>query len=396
MTMQATTARTYLLGLVGAALALGVALAGFVWAVDPYLLGGRPRLAGFNAVKPAVGGYAEAAKTKLALARQPKLLLVGNSRVGIGFDPDTLPPQAPRTANLGVPGASAGTLALRAIAVAQAAPVEHIIIGLDYIDYARVILDRGGEDTTAWAGLVREVRDWSATRVSLSALEDSVRTVMAQRRGATDNMSDSGFDTLGSYDAYYSSIGQYGIFEAYFKKVIPLMARRPQPTPTSDATRVERAALAELAAFAKARGIRLSFIIYPLHTDVLTGMAMANHWTSYLGWQQDMATFIAALNAEHGTDWALWDATAFDGPSAEPVPDARDRSTRMRWWIESGHFRAELGNALTAQILGLRSDGPAVRITDPAAHAATLNTEANRYWASNPDQIDRLKGWLAP
>jgi hypothetical protein len=388
--MTPRIARTYVLSFAAAALALGLLLAGFIWAVDPYLLGGRPRTEGFNAVKPLVGGHAEAAKTRLAIARQPDLLIVGNSRVGIGFDPAALPL---RSANLGIPGGTAGSVSGRAIEVAEAAPVKHILVGIDYIDSARV-LPKLGSDDTAWAAAIGRLRDWSATRVSLSALEDSVATLAAQTRSMRDDMTDGGLDILGSYDAYYASIGQYGIFEAYYRKIASRMAERPKPAPDLPAVTYERTQLAKLAAFAKARGIRLTFFIYPVHTDVLGALELTGHWPAYLAWQRDMAGFVAALNAEHGTDWALWDATAFAGPSAEAVPKADDRTTRMRWWIESGHFRPELGQELAGQMLGATPTGPAVRIADAAAHSAQLDAAARAYWAQHPAQLARLRSWM--
>ena len=73
-----------------AALLAGVLLTVlFVVVVDPYRLFRMVDIAGFNAVKPRPDHYQSEIKLSGARALRPAVVLMGNSRVDVGIDPDS-------------------------------------------------------------------------------------------------------------------------------------------------------------------------------------------------------------------------------------------------------------------------------------------------------------------
>ncbi len=76
--------RTFLLSFL-AALA---AVAGLTRLIDPYGYWGGPEIAGLNSFKPASGKHLKAVKLRQVARVRPATLLVGNSRVAVGMDPE--------------------------------------------------------------------------------------------------------------------------------------------------------------------------------------------------------------------------------------------------------------------------------------------------------------------
>ena len=74
--------------------------------VDPYLVFGAPRIVGFNAVKPETKTHTQLAKDYLVARVRPAGVLLGNSKVDIGLDPNSpnWPEDARPAFNYGVPG----------------------------------------------------------------------------------------------------------------------------------------------------------------------------------------------------------------------------------------------------------------------------------------------------
>ncbi|MEG1115966.1 MAG: hypothetical protein RSE46_13110, partial [Janthinobacterium sp.] len=85
--MTASPFKSYL-AILALLLAAGAVLLGaFVFVVDPYGLYGVVRRDNFNAVKPGLSRYQNQIKQEHALRRQPRFIILGNSRAEIGFDP---------------------------------------------------------------------------------------------------------------------------------------------------------------------------------------------------------------------------------------------------------------------------------------------------------------------
>ena len=106
--------------------------------VDPYGLYGLVHRPGFNAVKPGLSRYQVQIKHQHALRLRPRVLILGNSRAEIGFDPAAPAFAAARGAvyNLAIPGTGLGTSAsqLTHLLAAGVQP-RTVILGVEFMDF---------------------------------------------------------------------------------------------------------------------------------------------------------------------------------------------------------------------------------------------------------------------
>ncbi|HEX3972239.1 MAG TPA: hypothetical protein VHX19_13000, partial [Stellaceae bacterium] len=77
----------YIAWMAGTVLALAAVTIALAIVADPYDLFGTQL--GWNEIKPRVYQQAALAKTTLLERARPATLLIGNSRIEIGFDPDS-------------------------------------------------------------------------------------------------------------------------------------------------------------------------------------------------------------------------------------------------------------------------------------------------------------------
>lgn len=396
-----TKPRRYLGSLAAAATVLLAAAVVFTWTVDPYLLEGRPRIAGFNALKPHGGDYGLISKERMALALRPTILIVGNSRVEVGFDPNEVSVVAgERVFAAGVPGEALSTLTPMVRRIAERAPLRRVYVGLDYIDFVewRSPPRPAAAARSSLFGAFAQQAMWQAqTRASMGALVAAIETVAGQRSRFTDTISEAGHNPMRSYEAYYETIGQAGVFRAYLRKLRASFAGRLQPRRDSPTFMRQRQALRDLFDLSQEKKFELVFFFYPLHVFVSEVMAREGHWEPFLTWRSDVAAMLSELGQASGADWPLMDFMSYHGIAAEAAPPDDDRKTRMTHWIEPGHFRPTVGTAMFDHLREptAGSDfGIVVAAQDIGDRNAALSTQQRTWREANPSQRVRLDRWL--
>ena len=98
--------KTYLRTWLGACAVLGVCVALVNLTVDPYGFFMLITVKGFNAIKPHAETHSGMVKPYLIEKMRPGSILLGDSRVEVGFDPESAawPDDAGLVLNLGLPG----------------------------------------------------------------------------------------------------------------------------------------------------------------------------------------------------------------------------------------------------------------------------------------------------
>ena len=139
--------------------------------------------------------------------------------------------------------------------------------------------------------------------------------------------------------------------------------------------------------------VELMVFIPPVHALELETVRAAGLWPTFERWKSDLVRILAEEGAAEAVP--LWDFTGFTGVVAEGVPDAGDRTTRMRWHFEHSHFTPALGGLVLHRLLSQGSppaDTPGIgeRLTahNIAAHLARLRTERDSYAESHPAEVD--------
>jgi len=336
--------------------------------IDPYLRFGMPRIEGWSLVKPKAIRQVRMAKAYGVTRGDYQTLFLGNSRVDIGLNPhsDQLPGHFKPAYNLGQPGAGS-EMALRYLqhALTTDSP-KMVILAVDFLNYLKQpayleqLKNRSEDDITAvassavfarlssttqdqvpWQRARQQVIDVMTSTLSLSALQDSIATIMAQGDPNSADLSEEGYSSGAAFQTLIRMEGQAALFRQknieYAKKCVIRMAPPPKQ---SD----EMRAIQLLLELCESRDIRVEVYIHPYHADILEIFEATGHWGEFEQWK----TRLTALCESHGA--RLWDFSGYNQYTTEVPPGGSDRKTVMQWYWESGHYRATLGDRILSQI----------------------------------------------
>lgn len=372
--------------------AFGVlAAAGFSALIDPYSVTGAPDIAGLNAKKTESYRHARLAKEARARRLAPATVLIGNSRVDVGLDPESAywPEDMRPAANLGIPGEGVeGSLASLRFALAEIG-ARTIVLGLDFTDF--LALQRGAEPENQPPAPAAHL---TRTLLSTTALADSILTIADQRRPFATAMTQAGFNPMADHDAIIAREGHFALAGKKNRdNLARLAARAPSARHPDGRPGAPLGTLEILLAEASDAGIRLIAYIHPFHAEFLQSIELSGRGPGYREWKLSVSALFARY-ARPG--WRLWDFGVHAPETIEPFPPAGDRQVRLRFWWEPGHYKAALGEVLLARMLAGRSGfGAELRPDTIGPHLAEQERLA-RAFAKNHPQLRRYLRSLCP
>lgn len=383
----------YLRRMLLAAAALILSAGAVNLAIDPYGLFGSPVVPGINLKKSEAYNHVRLAKQQRLLRRQPATVLIGNSRVDVGLDPESpLWPAAMRpVANMGVPGEGLeGSLASLRQALAET-PATTILLGLDFTDFLTLV-----PSAKLAAGQPEPLTpNLPAVLLSTSALADSLLTVLDQSRPYATAMTAAGFNPMADHEAIIAREGHFALADKKNREnLVRLLARSATVFHADGTPGVPLQQLEVLLAEASAAGKRVIAVIYPFHAELLQSIAISGRGPAYAAWKRAVAArfWPVALPG-----WALWDFGVYAPETTEPFPAAGDRQARMRFWWEPGHFKAALGERMLEQVLtGAPGPGVALKPGMLAHHLDSEEASARRYARNTPAVLAYLKSLCPP
>lgn len=362
----------YLLAVALSFMAVMAAAVGSNWLVDPYGMFATPRIAGFNALKPAAGTHSRIAKAYQVEALRPVTVILGNSRPEMGIDPalgcwreDERP-----VYNLGLPGAGIDMqVAYLRHAVADGR-VAQVLIALDFADF---LIDTSAPAPTpgavppGYAGhlatappmerRLARFEDRFRALVSLDALVDSIGSVLAQSNPDSATLRADGFNPARDYLPIIRAEGQQVLFEQKQASIEAAFARPGQGLlRVADHRNPGLDNLAGLLAELSERGIATTLFINPYHVDYLRALREAGLWSDMDRWKRALAAL-----ADSTPGAVLWDFTTLAALATEAKPAAGDRRTRLAWFWEPSHHTAALGALMLDRMLGRDCASPETR-----------------------------------
>jgi len=372
--------------------------AAFTAAVDPYYVFDTPRLAGWNLAKPAAANVSAVAKTYLMERTRPRTLLLGNSRIEAGLDPDSARwPDAMRPVfNAGLPGRGLD-IAAKLLEDALAVPgLRHVVVGLDVLDFLQVDagpapppgpVDAGADQdrmrvrpdlTDNPRHRLARVEDMLAATLTLGAVTDSVATILAQRDTSPATMTPLGFNPLGDYLPYVKAHGFRGLFEQKQAQYAEHFRSYPHPNFADPYRTGGFRALREIIGTARAHDIDVTLVIYPYHAWVMDLLRQNGLWGVFETWKRALVSVVGALDP--GGHVRIVDFSGYNLYTTTPVPPQGDTVTDVPWYWEPGHFRGALGDRVIARLYdgeatGFGRDLTAATVDDAIA---AIRREAER------------------
>lgn len=351
MTNNSLHYRRYLLWLGAMLLGGMVAVVAMVAIVDPYRLYGLVNRPGFNAVKPGLTRYQEQIKVAQAKELQPVVVIAGNSRAEIGFDPQTLSRLAGGVPayNLAIPGVSITTSLsqLGALRDAGIAP-RTVVLGLEFLDFIALRHPPLPKSAAAHAS-VPHPQFWRFdTLFSLQSVADVIETLRIQHDKEAVTVTPQGFNPFLEYNSYVRKDGYFLLFEQRAREYAKVLTQRLTPGLRDD----QMGELVRMLTLAGEAGTDLRLVMYPYHAQILallerTGMApVLDQWKV-----QVLERVAAARKAYPGARFTVIDFSHYNAYTCEPIPAPGDMKARTQWYWEAGHFKKELGDVMLEQIM---------------------------------------------
>lgn len=333
------------------------------WLIDPFGMYWSPVIENVNALKPEAGNRTRVTKAYRANGVKPELLLVGNSRVEMGLDPNHAVFDGQRVYNQGMPGASLKMQLDYARNVIAASPELHsLVIGVDYLDFLQnaeqppsgAITRLPGywprldaiADSTLANSLFR-LKEKGAMLFSLDALVASANT-LSKQQDMKSSISPLGLNTAKTYQEI---LLYEGIKPLYVQKLESLKKRLSQPS--LRAIVPERGGvgpLQQLRLFLDEvlqRDVKVYVFISPYHYSYLQLLDELGYRQDFLAWKRQLVTL---LDGDLKDQLELWDFSKLNDYTLEKVPLNGKQS--MKWYWEPAHYKKELGDLLLERMIG--------------------------------------------
>jgi hypothetical protein len=368
-------------------IALGlVLLALFNLLVDPL---GAYRFSALGLFQPYRGHFTSRAGKSEAVAHgNYDLILLGTSRVELGMPIDHPAYQSDRVYNLGLEGTSLPELAAALDLALKNNPLKRVIFGVDFLLFSDRRATRADFENSRFNPRLnifeyhaRNLFDWDATVRSWSLVErlEHHKAPPAAERGFVPRTIPP---KLSQRTVFARRIHDFLVNPETYG------AYRYSPE------RVRQ--LHEMIRQCRARGVDLVIFIPPVHALQLETIRIAGLWPVFEQWKRDAVQAVAEETASQPIP--LWDFSGFKDRVAENVPAEGDKTTRMKWYIDSSHFTPALGSLVLDRLFSpMPGEGNTDDFGVPLVpgnvepHLARLRVDRESYAGAHSDELQWLK-----
>lgn len=302
--------------------------------VNPFSIFDLERVSGVNEIKPNSSNRIGTFKKYQPIYFQPKTILVGNSRVEMGLDPEQSSLETFQPVyNLGVPGpATRGQLSY-AQNVVDKSNVKIIILALDFRDF----LDEQDRKNANIPHLeVNQFKDKLSAVISLDSLEASIITLFSQKEDAGNRLS-NGFNPANEYREIIKAEGQSILFK---HQLISLNSKLKGKNYDPNKIKREISILNGKITEWMSNGIEVKLFINPYHKDYYKTLDENKLLYSFNTWREEIKkTFFKRLN--------FCDFTFLGYQKSE----IKITENELKYFWEPTHYKKELGDIMIPMIL---------------------------------------------
>lgn len=146
--------------------------------------------------------------------------------------------------------------------------------------------------------------------------------------------------------------------------------------------------------------IKLYLFISPVHARQIELMRVSGIFPVFEQWKRDLVNILAEekLNPQNsGNSLVLWDFSGYNSITSEAIPAANDR-TQMKWYLESSHYKKELGDMVLDRVLNYpktpkhfsQDFGIIINSNNIESHLQTIRNERARYYQKYPQEIQEV------
>jgi hypothetical protein len=317
--------------------------------MDPLGIFGSPRVRGLNEVKPYLDHHRELARWKGALRLCGEAGIFGNSRAEIGFNPEhnAFDSVGHRAFNHAIPGS---TLSM---AVQQLEWLKHsnctpksVIIGVDFISFIGSPSVRNSH-TKASSPPKIGLQDLVETVFSISAVNDSLKTLYSQYVDYPATITSRGFNPLLNYSREASVSGYSNLFLQSAESIIYKWSRKSTSSRKVSLNSEEFFWLERFLAATNESSELTHIVLYPYHIQLRHIMDHFELEGEFHSWKSMLLSV-----TEKYPNVKVWDFSGLRHETTEPIPPPGDIRTEVAFYWEAAHFKSKLGDLIISQIIG--------------------------------------------
>jgi hypothetical protein len=384
------------------ALAFCLLAAGFNYIVDPWGLSEAVSIPGFNERKPEPLTVGRLHKAYGALRVRPVAVAMGTSTAEHGINMEHPAWRGFEPAyNYSFPGATIAEIRTFLEQAHRHSPIKRAVIGLELSAFNahRTPNAQSEQALEAMENPLARIRPFF-TRGMLAASFDTIlhQPVLGAYFMPNGQSSPQAFEQWrdkrgGSRNLFVTGVRQT------VRGLMPRPAYRFELQRGGEPATLEE--VRDLLAFARREGIELQFFISPVHAWQLETIRAIGLWPSFEYWKQQLARIIGPDSGATGA--VLWDFADYGALTNEDVPPAGDPAAQMRWFWDSLHYKAALGDVVQDRMAGTRASGVrapvgyGVRIDAQTVdeHLLQVRERQAQYRATHPADIAEIEALTA-
>jgi hypothetical protein len=408
------------------ALILLLMVAAFNAVVDPFgmvLLIDSPTL---NARKPGIYTRVRLFKAYEIARVRPQTIILGTSRSHIGFScgHEALKRLDGPCYNLAFDGATSREMYAYLRHAYAVRPLKHVFLGLEPYhlapsfstvrpDFDPLVL-RNPEGNAVPRWLSGDLR----LLISLDTLKTSIETLEAQAVPEPTWFAPDG-QRLGEVffrqiDGRFRQLGPRGYFdltdqqEVGYQTEWMISARRKHAVlradPPPDPNEASLAYVRRIVEFCRTHRIDLRIVVTPAHAHQLEIMAASSDWTELEKKKRDLVRIVDEENSLYpdSTPTPIVDFSGYSSITEEAPPAPGSRS-ELRYYWDSSHFKAIVGDYVLDRVYGVSSPARqippdfGVRLTATSIERYLVEQRARQadYRRRFPDDVARLRALVA-
>ncbi len=336
--------------------------------VDPYRMYGTPSIPGLTELKPLAYRHSAFVKEYLLERMRPRTLLLGNSRVEIGLDPESpLWPQDDRPVfNAAESGRDLAIALIRLRHAMETAPPRLVVVAVDFPDFlepgdirsrgvpeseaTRLPLGRNGHPNPQ-----RNIQLWQdrlATTLTINAVVDSFSTMLDQDPGRAVTMTKAGFNPHHEFGVIARREGYHALFAQKYNAYAAQYAAYAPPDFDQPLRHANFRYIDAMVRLAVTHRARLILYINPYHCSLLELWHEDGLWPGFEAWKRALVSVVDSAAGSGRELVTILDFSGYSQFALEPFPAADDHKTAMRWYWEPGHYKSALGEKLITRMVG--------------------------------------------
>jgi hypothetical protein len=370
-------------------------LAAFNVVMDPYMLFHVPRMAGFNAHKPAVDTQQKMMKAYEVLQIKPNTLVLGSSRAALGVDGQSpaWPARDRPIYNLALTAGGPYVAHRYLQDVLWRQHISLVVFGLEFEYFltptfveatgrefeSRLIVKPDGSVNDDESR--QRLRDRFRAALSFDALTDSAVTLAANFKGESSDLLAGNWNWKPRVIAEMGSFPIFALADVFWIRWYP--GRQRDPRVMADVK-----AILDLC---ESHGTRVILFISPSHADHLEILDLAGHWHAFEEWKRGLAALTAKYRDTNGRSGVtLWDFSGYDSYSTERVPT--DRHV-LHWFLDPAHYTKALGDVIVNRIFGEAGTQFGVLLTPETIepHLAAIREQQRLYRERHQADAGRVR-----